>query len=337
MPTREFDLLIVGGGAAGLSAAISSASEGLNVGLLDSAAQLGGQAGKSSAIENYPGFATPISGDELMARCIAQARRFNTNILCPQNVVGIVQDGKRQLVVTDDEQSYLAKAVVLSLGLDYRRLMAKGIGDFMGRGILYGAPTTDPSALGECIVSIVGGANSAGQAAMHLSKNPKAKVRLLVRKALDDQMSDYLIKYIRAAPNIEVLEGVEVVEAFGDSKLQEVALKKSSSEALERLQTHHLFIFIGAQPRTFWLNGHVAVDAKKFIVTGADLLKEGRDVKWQGVWKHPKRSPLRYETSLPGVFACGDVRLGSTKRVAAAFGEGSGVIQICHEFLALDE
>lgn len=321
----ECDLLIVGGGPAGLSAAINGASEGLNVVLMDSGPELGGQARRSSLIENYAGFPEGISGQELLNKFVDQASKFHTEILCPQRAAALRADGDRRLVVSDDEQIYSARAVILSLGLSYRRLAAPGLGAMLGRGALYGTPSIDPLALGQCVISIVGGANSAGQAAMDLARNKQIRIRMLIRRRIEDQMSTYLLERIREMVNIEIVEGVEVVEVLGDQKLRAIKVKKG--ESVETIDTDHMFIFIGAQPKTMWLNGSVALDARKYVVTGSANLKSG-------IWTL-ERPPLSFETSMPGVFACGDVRLGSIKRVAAAVGEGAGALAACHEYFRL--
>ncbi|MBU2330112.1 NAD(P)/FAD-dependent oxidoreductase, partial [Patescibacteria group bacterium] len=218
MAKRECDLIIVGGGPAGLSAAINGASEGLNIILIDSGPALGGQAAKSSLIENYPGFPKGITGPDLVGNWIEQAGKFKTVMECPQTALGLRADGDRKIVVTDDDE-IVGKMVILSAGLSYRRLAAPGVSTLMGRGVLYGAPTFDPRSMGDCKICIVGGANSAGQAAMHMSMNPSAQVQLLIRKRLEDQMSTYLVERVRAAENITVCEGVEVIEACGAQSL----------------------------------------------------------------------------------------------------------------------
>ena len=323
---KECDLLIVGGGPAGLSAAINGASEGLNVMLLDSGPEPGGQASKSSLIENYPGFPDGISGGELIGKFLSQANKFKTQIVCPQAAIGIQTDGDRRLVITDDEELISARAVLIAAGLSYRRLAAPGIGPLMGRGVLYGAPTTNPELLGACTVCIVGGANSAGQAAMHLSSNPNVQVKMLVRRPIKDQMSQYLVDRVEACESIEVIEGVEVREVVGKAKLETVVLNHIGKDETSEIAANHLFIFIGASPKTMWLNGSVALDERKFILTGNKIPTE----RWT-----LERPPLYFETSMPGVFAAGDVRLGSTKRITGAAGEGSAALQECHELFRL--
>jgi len=320
---KDYDLLIIGGGPAGLGAAINAASEGLSTCLIDSGPELGGQARWSSLIENYGGFPDGISGTDLMGNFIKQAGKFSTELMCPQKATSIREDGDHRIVITDDDDELAARMVIITAGLSYKRLDAKNLGQFMGRGVQYGAPTSDPKSLGTCDICVVGGANSAGQAAMHLSSNPDANVRLLIRKGIEVQMSDYLVQRIRATPNIIVCEGVEVTEVSGKNSLEEVTLKSTQDGTIETIPAHHLFIFIGASPKTQWLNGTVVTDERKFILTGSRLPS--------GLWTL-QRPPLGFETCLPGVFCAGDVRLGSTKRIASAVGEGSVAVQMCHDY-----
>lgn len=326
MGTSECDLIIVGAGPAGFSAAINGASEGLDVILIDSGPKLGGQAAKSSLIENYPGFPEGISGPDLIERFAKQAEKFRTRIECPQRANNLYMDGDRRIITTKSGDVFAGKMVILSGGLSYRKLEVPGVNEFMGKGVLYGAPTCDPTALGACHICIVGGANSAGQAAMHMSRNPRALVRLLVRRSIEDQMSTYLIERIRETRNIEVIEGVEVTEACGDVALSRVTVSRLSDKSTSFVDANHLFIFIGAQPKVDWITGTVAMDARGFILTGRDL---------DGAWTLD-RDPFGFETSIPGVFCCGDLRAGSTKRIASAGGEGSVALQYCHDFRALN-
>lgn len=328
--TKVVDLIIVGGGPAGLAAAINGASEGLKVVLMDSGPELGGQAARSSLIENYPGFPEGISGQELLGRFIHQSGKFGTSLLCPQTAVALRQDGATRIIITDDEQTFAARMVILSIGLSYRRLGAVGIGALMGRGVYYGTPSIDPKSLGECAICIVGGANSAGQAALDLARNTQAKIRMLVRKGIGEQMSHYLIERIQRTPNIEVVEGVEVTEVRGTQTLQTVVTTSLDGSTTNEIQATHMFIFIGAAPKTLWLNGSIALDAKKFVITGPKLMADG-------LWKEAGRLPLHFETTMPGVFACGDVRLGSIKRVGSAVGEGIAGLATCHDYLRLSD
>lgn len=328
-PTQECDLIIIGGGPAGLAAAINGASEGLNVVLMDSGPQLGGQAARSSLIENYPGFPDGISGADLLGNFVRQAGKFRTDLLCPQTAASLRIDGHRRIVTTDDEQTYVAKMVILATGLSYRRLGTPGLSGLLGRGAQYGSPTIDPLSLGDCTICIIGGANSAGQAAMDLSRNTKAKIKILVRKNLAAQMSKYLLDRIEQCPTIEVLEGTEVTEVRGTERLEAITVKNGDGTTTD-MQTDHLLIFIGASPKTLWIKGTVRLDDRGFILTGRTLVTENL---WDG--SHG-RQPLNFETSMPGVFACGDVRVSSIKRVGAAVGEGIATLANCHEYMRLN-
>lgn len=326
--TQDYDLIVIGGGPAGLAAVINGASEGLKTLLIDSGPMLGGQAAQSSLIENYPGFADGVSGEELIRQCTGQARKFGAQIECPLTAVGIRAEGARRIVTTEDGLTHTGRALILSAGLSYRRLAAQNLGGFIGQGAFYGVPAKDPRAYEDKTVCIVGGANSAGQAAMHLAKNKKVAVKLLIRKTIRDQMSQYLVDRILGTSNIEVLEGVQVSAVDGKSALEEVTIYDASTEKSSAIPAQYLFIFIGAQPKTLWLKHDVAMDDRNFILTGSMLVEHD-------AWKDPDRLPLTFETSMPGVFACGDVRAGSTKRIASASGEGSVALQLCHTYLGL--
>lgn len=309
------DLLVIGSGPAGLSAAINGASEGLEVCLIDGRSTLGGQARESNAIENYPGFPDGITGDELMYRLIQQATKFNTLIRAPAQAVELLRSKDLLHVITDDYTEFRAKRVLLSLGLSYRVLQADGIGKFMGRGVYYGMPPGAFIARKKCKIVVVGGANSAGQAVLKLAQNPNAEIVMCIRRKVTDQMSKYLIDRIRELKNVTVLEGKEVVRCRGDSGLSHVDLNDGTE-----ICTSQLFIFIGAVPKTKWLEKSIELDDKKFIRTWEDI---EADVG-------PR---LPFETSMKGVFAAGDVRLGSTKRIASAVGEGATALQMIHRSL----
>lgn len=318
-PTCSSDLLIIGGGPAGLAAAINGASEGLNIRLLDGGAMLGGQAKESAAIENYPGFPDGITGEALMGNMARQARKFATSIVAPTMAQDIVKNADGTISVTcDDYTEFTTKAVLLSMGLNYRRLQADGIGHFVGRGVYYGVPNFKPKARA---VAVVGGANSAGQAALGLAANARLEVKLLSRSPLEQGMSTYLIERIRSTPNIEVVEMCNVTVCGGDTCLRRITTTHNGQE--RDFDVEGLYIFIGALPRTLWLRGKITLDEFNFVQTGgpAEFMSN-------------TRAPMFYETSMAGVFAAGDVRSGSTKRIATASGEGAGALQMIHNYLA---
>lgn len=317
MSTRDCDLLIVGSGPAGMSAAINGASEGLKVCLLDAQQQLGGQARESSAIENYPGFPDGITGEEFMSRLAKQASKFATDIHAPVNAVELTNDSGSLVVTADDYSQYSARAVLLTIGLSYRRLHAEGIGEFMGRGVFYGLPGGSVIPRKKCTAVVVGGANSAGQAVLRLAQNPNANITMVIRRKVTDQMSKYLIDRIRDMPNVEVREGVEVVKCEGNKSLERIYLSDG-----EEICAGQLFIFIGAVPKTHWLQKVLELDEKRFIRTWTDLPAGVREER------------LPYETGTLGVFAAGDVRLGSVKRIASGVGEGAGALQMIHRRLS---
>lgn len=316
--TSDCDLLVVGGGPAGLCAAINGASEGLKVCILDASLQLGGQARESSAIENYPlpsGYPNGVTGAELMSGFTEQARKFETEMYLPMKAVRLHPDGSRNIITTDDYDEFAARAVLLSLGVSYRRHPAKNLGSLMGRGVYYGLPSFTGT-LARRKVGVIGGANSAGQAVLRLARDPSTKVTMFVRRELEESMSQYLIDRIRIAANVTVMEGVDVTEVCGTTKLEGVTLGDKSSVPLDCL-----FVFIGAVPKTAWLAPcDIELDARKFVVTDIDL-------------KNDRSNRLAFETSVAGVFAAGDVRSGSTKRIAAGIGEGAGALQAIHRYL----
>lgn len=326
-----YDLIIVGGGPAGLSAAINGASELKRVLLIDSGKkrdgtyhrQLGGQAIGSTRIENYAGFPRGISGCELMQRFEEQAIALGTEIRCPEHAQLLeLAEGGLKKITTKEGNVFFSKAVILSTGLSYQKLQAPGVENLLGKGVLYGAPTSNPMLLGKCTICIVGGANSAGQAVMHLSKNPDSTIKILIRgqKSIESQMSQYLVDRINSCKNVEVMQNVSVDEVCGNGHLESVFLKTGDGSKV-RFSTNHLFIFIGASPKTDWLKGAVLMDKRNFIATGEAI----------GTLYGSK---FHYETEMPGVFAAGDVRFDSTKRVASAVGEGSGAVANVHRYLA---
>ena len=324
-----YDLVIVGGGPAGLAAAVYGASEGLKTLMIEREAP-GGQAGTSSLIENYLGFPKGVSGQQLAQLAVEQAEKFNVEILAPQEVVGLrVQDPYRILTLKDGSE-IKAYAVVLATGVTWRKLNLPGLEQLTGAGVYYGAAITEAMACQDERVFIVGGANSAGQGAMYFSRYA-AHVTMLVRgKGLASTMSKYLIDQIEKTPNITVRPCSQVVGVHGDRRLESLDIADANRDKIETVPATSLFIFIGAEPCTEWLNGVVMRDDHGFILSGPDLLKEG---KRPADWKL-NRDPTLLETSVPGVFVAGDVRVGSVKRCAAGVGAGSIAVQFVHQYLA---
>ncbi len=321
-----YDLAIVGAGPAGLAAAVYGASEGLKVTLLDSDAP-GGQAGTSSRIENYLGFPAGLSGGDLTRRAVVQARKFGAEIVAPQGVAALeLQDTYKVLTLTDGSR-LSCHALVIATGVSYRQIPLLGSERLGGAGVYYGASTSEAVSYAGESVHIVGAGNSAGQAAMNLSRYADS-VTLVVRGArLEAKMSQYLVEQLRQTDNIHVMLGSEVKEAHGDTHLE--ALTISCGGDVRQVASSGLFIFIGASPRTDWLDGTVARDDNGFIYTGYDFLKQKLPQTWP-----IERPPYLLETSVPGIFAAGDVRSGSVKRVASAVGEGSIAVQFIHQYLA---
>jgi len=325
-----YDLAIVGGGPAGLAAAVYGASEGLATVLVERQAP-GGQAGSSSRIENYLGFPVGLSGADLARRAVTQARRFGVEILTPQEVVGVnVQDTYRILQLADGSE-ISCHALLVATGVSYRRLTVPGAEALTGAGIYYGAAMTEAIACQGEDVYLVGGANSAGQAAMHFSKYANQVIMLVRGASLATSMSQYLIDQIASTSNIKVCTGCSVVEVAGTDHLEKIVIANSNTGEKETVAARSLFIFIGASPKTDWLHGIVERDAQGFILTGADLLLN--DGQLPKSWPLT-RPPFLLETSVPGIFAAGDVRSTSVKRVASGVGEGSIAVQFVHRYLA---
>jgi thioredoxin reductase (NADPH) len=321
-----YDVCIVGAGPAGLAAGVYAASEGLSTVIVEREAP-GGQAGQSSAIENYLGFPRGLSGSDLAQRALAQVSRFGAELVLAREVVGLEQRGTARAVLLEGGAAVEARSVVVSTGVSYRRLEAEGVPDLQGKGIYYGATSAEAAQTVGEVVYIVGGANSAGQAALNFARHAK-QVTLVVRGSeLLATMSTYLVDRITAAPNITVRCGTEVGAANGDAHLERLTLVERSSGRREEVETSWLFVFIGAQPRTEWLGDPVARDAHGFVLTGPEVVSSG--ARW-GL----ARAPFALETSMPGVFAAGDVRLDSMKRVASAVGEGAMSIYLVHRYLA---
>jgi thioredoxin reductase (NADPH) len=324
-----YDLAIVGGGPAGLAAAVYGASEGLRTVMVEREAP-GGQAGTSSFIENYLGFPSGLSGADLARRATTQARRFGVEILSPQEVRSLEVDGPYRILTLSDGSQISSHAVVLAIGLDYRRLNVPGVDELTGRGVYYGASLTEASFCTGHGVFIVGAGNSAGQAAMYLA-NFASKVSLLVRgELLGEKMSQYLVERIQTTANIEVCLQTEVVAVHGSDHLESVTFRDHKTGEEETHQAIALFIFIGAKPCTEWLKGVIEMDERGFILAGPQLMENDKLKKGWPL----ERPPYLLETSIPGVFVVGDVRSSSVKRVASAVGEGSIAVQFVHQYLA---
>ena len=320
-----YDLVIIGGGPAGLAAAVYGASEGLETVMVEREAP-GGQAGTSSRIENYLGFPVGLSGGDLARRAVTQAKRFGVEILTPQEAIGIASEGGYHTITLSDQSEISCHALILALGVQWQRLSVPGVEQFTGAGVYYGAAQTEAAACQGEDVYVVGGANSAGQAAMYFSRYAR-RVRMLVRgHSLTKSMSQYLIDQIDGTDNIEVLTHHSVVEALGEGRLEALRVENSQTDEVHRFETNSLFIFIGATPGTQWLDGLVSRDQRGFVYTGPDV-PEG--VAWA-----LERDRFLLETNVPGIFAVGDVRHGSVKRVASGVGEGSICVQFVHRHLA---
>jgi thioredoxin reductase (NADPH) len=327
--TNFYDLAIVGGGPAGLAAAVYGASEGLRTVMIEREAP-GGQAGLSSRIENYLGFPSGLSGSDLARRAVAQARRFGVEILSPQDVVGLRVDGPYRFVKLADGAEISCNALLLAMGVQWRSLGVPGLDRLQGAGVYYGGGTSEAIACRGETVYIIGGANSAGQAAMHFSKFAEKVVMLVRGLSLASTMSHYLIEQIEKTPNIEVWTRTTLVEVQGDTRLTGITVQCEPSGTRKELPASSLFIFIGAQPRTDWLGTLIERDERGFILSGPDLLRDGkRPASWT-----LDRDPGLLETNVPGIFVVGDVRHGSVKRVASGVGEGAVVVQFMHQYLA---
>jgi thioredoxin reductase (NADPH) len=327
--TDFYDLAIVGGGPAGLAAAVYGASEGLHTVMFEREAP-GGQAGMSSRIENYLGFPTGLSGGDLARRAVVQAQRFGVEILAPQEVIGVrVEDPYRFLKLADGSE-ISCHALMLATGVQWRRLQAPGVDRLQGAGVYYGGGSTEALSCKGEIVYVIGGANSAGQAAMNFAKYAERVVIVVRAQSLSSSMSQYLIDQVKETPNIQIWPNASVAEAHGETHLEEISILCSDTGKTERVPASSMFIFIGAMPRTDWLAGVLERDNLGFILTGPDLTKE--DGRFKG-WK-PERDPFLLETSIPGIFAVGDVRHGSVKRVASGVGEGSVAVQFIHQYLS---
>jgi thioredoxin reductase (NADPH) len=327
-PSSDFyDLIVVGGGPAGLGAAVYGASEGLRTVLVERQAT-GGQAGQSSRIENYLGFPDGVTGGALADRARRQAAKFGAEVLTARKVTALEAQGPARVVRFADGGCIAAHAVVLATGVAYRQLEADGAGALTGRGVYYGSAITEAAACAGEHVYIVGGANSAGQSAVYFARHASC-VTLLVRgESLESSMSHYLIQQLAAIPNVVVRTGTSVAAARGTDHLEELDLRDATG-AVETVPASHLFVFIGAAPRTEWLDGVLARDRRGFLPTGPDLVVDGaRPPGWP-----LQRDPYFLESSVPGVFVAGDVRAQSVKRVASAVGEGAMAVTLVHRFL----
>lgn len=324
-----YDLAIVGGGPSGLAAAVYGASEGLRTVMIENEAP-GGQAGTSSRIENYLGFPVGLSGSDLARRAVTQAKRFGVEILAPQEAISTVLQNSARILKLADNSEINCRALVIATGVSYRKLDVPGIENLTGSGVYYGAAMTEAINAQDEDVYIIGGANSAGQAAIHFSKYARRVVMLVRAESLTASMSHYLIDRIEKTDNIEVLASSEVTEAIGETRLEQLRIRNRQSGEETVVESNRLFIFIGAAPRTQWLPDEIQRSSSGFILTGSDLLVNGKNPKGWTL----DRPPFLLETSVPGIFATGDVRHQSVKRVASAVGEGSIAIQFVHQYLA---
>lgn len=323
-----YDLVIAGAGPSGLAAAVYGASEGVRTLLLDRHAP-GGQAGTSSRIENYLGFPAGVSGSELTRRAVAQAQRLGAELLVPLEVSGATIDAGYKHLTLSDGRTIVTRTLLVATGMEYRQHPAEGVERHTGAGVYYGAATTEAPVFSGQRVLVVGGGNSAGQAAMHLSRYAK-EVQIIVRRdSLRDTMSHYLIEQIEKTPNIRLRTRTELVRVDGDGRVERVKLSRDGAADDEAIDA--VFVFIGTRPRSDWLPDVVLRDEKGFVTTGRDLPADPRFAK---LWKE-RREPMALETSAPGVFAAGDVRGGAMNRVASAVGEGSMVVRFVHDYLSL--
>jgi thioredoxin reductase (NADPH) len=324
-----YDLVIVGGGPAGLAAGVYGASEGLKTVIVESQAP-GGQAGLSSRIENYLGFPSGLSGADLARRAVTQARRFGVEILAPQEAVGLRLDGPYRFIKLADGSEISCHALLIATGVQWRSLDVPGIERLQGAGVYYGAGPAEAISCKDEDVYIVGGANSAGQAAMYFSKFARRVVMLVRGDSLASSMSQYLIDQIQQTSNIHVEFRTQVVEVHGEERLETISIQCGDSGQVERVPASAIFIFIGAVPKTEWLEGMIERDKRGFILSGPELVRNGQRPKGWTL----DRDPGLLETNIPGVFVVGDVRLGSVKRVASGVGEGSIAVQFVHQYLA---
>jgi thioredoxin reductase (NADPH) len=322
-----YDLIIIGAGPAGLAAAVYGASEGLRTVLVERKAP-GGQAGQSSRIENYLGFPAGVSGSELARRAITQARRFGAEMITVQEACALEARGSARVVRLSGGAELSSHTVLIATGVSYRRLQIPGFDDFVGRGVYYGAGVAEAERTRDQDVYIIGGANSAGQAAVYLSRFARSVTLLVRAPRLEQSMSHYLIEQIVAIPGIHVRLRSEVVSAGGSTHLETITIADRDTGAEAVLPANFLFVLIGADPHTEWIGDLVARDAQGFILSGPELLPSGEHPRWTA-----EREPYLLETSLPGVFVAGDARHASMKRVASAVGEGAMAVHLVHQYL----
>jgi thioredoxin reductase (NADPH) len=325
-----YDLAIVGGGPAGLAAAVYGASEGLRTVMIEREAP-GGQAGLSSRIENYLGFPAGLSGRDLARRAVVQATRFGVEILSPQEAAGVRIEGPYRIIEMADGSKVSCHALLLAMGVQWRSLGVPGEDRLRGAGVYYGGGVTEAMSCKGETVYVVGGANSAGQAAINFAGYAEKVVMMIRRESLAATMSQYLIDQIKKTPNIDVWPQTSVAEVHGDQHLEEISVHCSTTSTTDRVPARSLFIYIGALPRTNWLGDLVQRDARGFILSGPDLMRDGKRPQGWSI----DRDPSLLESSVPGIFVVGDVRHGSVKRVASGVGEGAVAIQFVHQYLAV--
>lgn len=326
--TNFYDLAILGGGPAGLAAAVYGASEGLHTVIVEREAP-GGQAGMSSRIENYLGFPSGLSGGDLARRAVVQARRFGVEILA-QEAVGVRVEGPYRIVRFADGNEISCHTLMIATGVQWRRMETANVDRLQGAGVYYGGGVTEALSCKGELVYVVGGANSAGQAAMNFSRYAEKVVMLVRGESLASSMSQYLIDQIQQTPNIQIWAHASVAEVHGDNHLEEISVMCSDTNRIERVPASAMFIFIGALPRTDWLSNVVERDERGFVLTGPDVMRDGKPPRGWTL----ERDPFLLESSVPGIFAVGDVRHGSVKRVASGVGEGSVAVQFIHQYLS---
>ncbi len=325
-----YDLVIVGAGPAGLAAAVYGASEGLRTVLLDQHAP-GGQAGSSSRIENYLGFPAGVSGSELTRRAVAQAQRLGAEFLVPLEAIGVSIDAGYKRIALGDGREIVTRTLLAATGMAYREHPAPGVSELTGAGVYYGSSTTEAPVFAGQRVVVVGGGNSAGQSAMHLARYAQDVQIVVRRESLRATMSQYLVDQIARTPNIRLRACTEVERVEGTGHVERVTFRSVDGLTSQEEAIDAVFIFIGTRPRSDWLPEIVRRDEKGFVLTGRDLMTDG---SYGSTWKE-RRDPLSLETSVPGVFAAGDIRAGAMNRVASAAGEGAMVVRFVHEYLAL--